>query len=110
MQKLNIKPAKNILEFIAQVDAIRKEYWDANYNYKPYEPLVASKGKKFIKLVSEGSAWGFVAMFDGTFKGRTIKKGDLMKAASWSAPAAISRGNIFDGTTRFSYYGPEYVK
>lgn len=110
MEKLKIKPAKNILEFIAQVDVIRKEYWDANYQYKTYEPLVASKGKKFIKLVSERSVWGFVAMFDGMFKGRTIKKGDLMKAASLNSPAAISRGNIFDGTARFSYYGPEYVK
>jgi hypothetical protein len=82
--------------------------------------IEANQGKKYIKLVSYtdygkgyqngGSAWGFVSLTDGTLKGSHIKYGDLLKAANWSSPARHSRGNIFDGTARYSQYGPEYLK
>jgi hypothetical protein len=49
-------------------------------------------------------------MVDGLLKNSPIKKGDLLKPASWRTPAKHSRGNIFDGTDNWSYYGPEYLK
>ena len=33
-----------------------------------------------------------------------------MKPASWSKPAKHSRGNIFEGTAKYTYYGPEYLQ
>jgi hypothetical protein len=75
-----------------------------------FQPVTVQIGSKFISIAHNGSRWGFISRYDGTFKGRPIRKGDLMKAASWKAPAGISRGNIGDGTARYGVYGPEYVK
>ena len=74
-----------------------------------WSPLVAKKGSKFIKIQSGRTVWGFVCMYDGEFQGFPVKKGDLMKAASWRAPAKHSRGNIFDGTAKYKWTGPEYL-
>ena len=84
--------------------------WDKNFSYKEYTPLTISKGRKFMKLIDETSVWGFVSMVDGEHDGVPVKKGDLMKPASWSKPAKHSRGNIFEGTAKYTYYGPEYLQ
>jgi hypothetical protein len=34
---------------------------------------------------------------------------DLLKPASWRAPAKKSRGNILNGTASYSPYGPSYL-
>jgi hypothetical protein len=81
-----------------------------NYSYKPYTPLTVKKGQKYMKLIDEGSVWAFVSMWEGVFKGTLVCKGDLLKPATWSQPAKHSRGNIFDGTDKWSYFGPEYLK
>lgn len=48
-------------------------------------------GSKFIKVVSKGSAHSFICLRDmGKFT-----KGDILKAASWAAPAKnFARGNL----------------
>jgi hypothetical protein len=48
-------------------------------------------------------------MVDGVNQGVPVKKGDLLKPASWKAPAKHSRGNIFDGTDKWTFYGPDYL-
>jgi hypothetical protein len=48
-------------------------------------------------------------MVDGVNKGVPVKKGDLMKPAGWQSPAKHSRGNIFEGTDKWEYYGPTYL-
>lgn len=48
-------------------------------------------------------------MVEGDLKGSPIKKGDLLKPASWKSPAKHSRGNIFEGTDKWSYHGPTYL-
>jgi hypothetical protein len=40
-----------------------------------------------------------------------MTNGDVLKPASWKAPAKGARGNIFDehnGLNRMTEYGPEY--
>ena len=49
-------------------------------------------------------------MVDGTNQGSPVKKGDLLKPAGWKTPAKHSRGNIFDGTDSWEYFGPSYLK
>jgi hypothetical protein len=49
-------------------------------------------------------------MTEGDLKGSPIKKGDLLKPATWKAPAKNSRGNIFEGTDKWEYFGPTYLK
>jgi len=48
-------------------------------------------------------------MVDGLLKGAPIKKGDLLKPAGWRTPAKHSRGNIFDGTDKWTFHGPAYL-
>jgi hypothetical protein len=95
--------------WLNKVNEQRKQYWDSRYDYKPYEPLKVEKGRKFIKLIDGTSVWGFVSMTDGLNKGVPVKKGDLLKPASWNSPAKHSRGNIFNGTDVWEYYGPKYL-
>tara|TARA_Y100000817_G_scaffold214858_1_gene168925 strand:+ start:113 stop:430 length:318 start_codon:yes stop_codon:yes gene_type:complete len=99
----------NIEKWLYEVDKIRSAYWNKNFNYKPYTPLKYKKGRKFIKIISENSVWGFVAMADGHIGGAPYKMGDLMKPASWKAPAKHGRGNILDGSAKWGFYGPAYL-
>jgi hypothetical protein len=58
----------------------------------------------------DGSAvWGFVSMVEGEHKGVPVNKGDLLKPASFRTPAKHSRGNIFNGTDSWEFYGPKYL-
>ena len=84
--------------------------WNNNFTHKGWTPILPNKGNKFVKLMHGTTVWGFVSMVDGEHLGAPIKKGDLMKAASWRAAAKHSRGNIFDGTATYGMYGPNYLK
>jgi len=68
-------------------------------------------GKKYIKIteMNGGSVWGFVVNSDDDPK---FKKGDILKAASWSAPAKNqARGNVIDGDFSWvRWTGPEYLR
>jgi hypothetical protein len=98
-----------VANFIEKVNKERKEYYD-KINLSSKEPdLVVEIGNKFIRLWQGTSCWGFISRVDGDLKGSPIKKGDLLKAATWKAPAKHSRGNIMDGTARYGVYGPEYL-
>jgi len=95
--------------WLEKVNEERKSYWDNNFNYKPYEPLTVKKGNKLMKIIDGSSVWAFVSMFEGEHKGVPIKKGDLMKPATWSQAAKHPRGNIFDGTDKWEFYVPNYL-
>lgn len=68
--------------------------------------LEVETGRKYVKLVSNRSGsrsvWCFVEK----------ETGDILKAASWKAPAKHSRGNVKDKTSYSSYpwTGPHYLK
>ena len=96
--------------WLNKVNQERKEYWDKNFTHKEYEPLQVKKGKKYMKLIDGTSVWGFVSMWEGVLKGSLVCKGDLLMAAGWNSPAKHSRGNIFDGSDKWTYYGPCYLK
>jgi hypothetical protein len=99
-----------VKKFIDEVNEKIETYYKTNLSNLTFEPVKVDIGTKFIKITHNSSVWGFISRFDGTFKGRQIRKGDLMKAASYKAPAAISRGNIGAGTAQWDVYGPNYVK
>lgn len=94
--------------WLEKVNLERKEYWDNKFSYRAYQPLKVEKGRKYLKLIDENTVWGFVSMVDGLNKGEPIKKGDLLMPASHSTPAKHSRGNIFEGTDQWTYFGPVY--
>jgi hypothetical protein len=51
-------------------------------------------GSKYAKIVLNNSAHSFVVLTDNDKK---FNKGDILKSASWAAPARnFSRGNVFN--------------
>ena len=67
-------------------------------------------GRKFDKVVTGTSVWGFIAKTDGVLKGIPYFVGDVFKAAGWRAPAKHVRGTIFSSETNwFSWTGPRYL-
>ena len=96
-------------KFIKKVNAEIEDYYATNLSNLTPKPMEMRVGTKFIKLISNGSVWGFISRFDGDYKGVPIKKGDLMKAASRDSPAKHSRGNIIDGTAAYGVWGVNYL-
>lgn len=64
-------------------------------------------GKKYIKIIKQGSVWGFIVNDQNDKK---FKYGDILKAASFNAPAKNkARGNIFDEEYSVCWTGPHYL-
>tara|TARA_R100000008_G_scaffold59827_1_gene37478 strand:- start:59 stop:412 length:354 start_codon:yes stop_codon:yes gene_type:complete len=64
-------------------------------------------GKKYIKIVCNNSVAAFVVGVDNDKK---FKKGDILKAAGWNAPARnAARGNVLDGGYAINWTGPLYL-
>lgn len=61
-----------------------------------------TEGKKYIKIVTNNSVWGFIVKeAEGKFN-----RGDILKAASWAAPAKnFKRGNVFYPPKSVSWTG-----
>lgn len=89
-------------------DKINADYKMNFPNLKPSQ-LITKAGKKYVKVISKArsgsgtSAWAFI---DKT-------TGDILKPATWKAPAKHARGNIFsqdNGVNSVSPYGPGYLQ
>lgn len=62
-------------------------------------------GKKYARIITQGRGSRSVYCFVD------LQNGDILKSASWKAPAKGARGNIFaddEGMSRMSAYGAEY--
>lgn len=89
--------------FFAGTQKISHDYHDKNFPNIPKAEFSFSKGRKYIRIVCNGSAHAFV---DTT-------NGDVLKPASWKTPAKHARGNIFDasnGLASMGPYGPAYMR
>ena len=108
---------KNGLSFDDAMDNLLgkiQENYDERYMGSSVEKkldLTLRPGRKFIKVVEGSRVWGFIAKVDGVHKGLPMLKGDILKAATWNAPAKHSRGSIFDKEMHksFSWTGPNYL-
>jgi len=90
---------------------IQENYDTRNGGYDKKLDLSLRPGRKFIKVVEGSRVWGFIAKVDGVHKGIPMLTGDILKAATWRAPAKHSRGSIFDAEMHksFSWTGPNYL-
>ena len=69
--------------------------------------MSVKEGKKYIKIIRDRSVWGFIVKEN--FK--HFRKGDILKAAGYNAPALNqARGNILDGGYTIQWTGPLYLK
>lgn len=96
--------------FIEEVNLKIGNYYETQLKGLKFNPVVVEIGNKYIRIWHDNSCWGFISRVDGDLKGAPIKKGDLLKPATWKAPAKHSRGNIIDGTASYDTYGPNYLK
>jgi hypothetical protein len=92
----------------------------ANYDYNSFMPdnkemcddfadgWVVKEGKKYIKIMSSRSAWGFIVNVDNDKK---FKKGDLLYPAGYATPARNkARGNVLEGGFAIQWTGPAYLR
>ena len=98
----------NLLEGI-KVDYAKWTTWEEGIQ-RFNEGIRTKVGRKYTKVLTDGSVWGFIANEDGVHKGIPHKKGDVFKAAGWRAPAKWARGSIFDTNKNwYSWTGPNYL-
>jgi len=84
------------------IDAIKNDYAKWGEKSKIRDEMTqafcasvrAEAGRKYIKVIAGGSVHSFIALEDNAKFG--FKKGDILKAATWSTPATnFARGNLF---------------
>lgn len=91
------------------INAIIADYPDNNREMADHfsQSILVKPGKKYIKIIADGSVWGFVVNVHDDEK---FKYGDILKPASWAAPARNrARGNVF-GEYKINWTGPNYLK
>lgn len=113
------------LSFVAAVAALREAYRVENqYTFVTNMGAVAGEeGGRFVKVYSTEtrpngsvakSIYCFIALEDFETKGLgNVKKGDVLKPASYKAPAKHARGNVYDeknGLGTCNSYGPGYLR
>jgi hypothetical protein len=100
-----LEGSQNIITEYAKKQSNGEKRVEDIYNNK----LVVKKGKKYIKVISEacfGSSKCVWAFIDTT-------NGNVLKPASYKAPAKHARGNLFDefnGLGSITPYGPSYMR
>ena len=69
--------------------------------------IKAVEGRKYHKVVTGNSVWGFIVATDDD---KMFKRGDILKAASWATPTRNkARGNIFIDLSWVRWTGPAYL-
>ena len=91
-------------KFMPPKDEITKKM-----NAEYAENFTITYGKKYIKITEkDGGVKGFVVGVDNDKK---FKKGDILMAAGYAAPARNkARGNILEGNYPINWTGPVYLK
>lgn len=78
-------------------------YMNNNFPNNQKDSFEMQYGSRYVKVVRNGSAHCFV----------DISNGDVLKSASWNAPAKKARGNIFNsdnGLSGMDHYGAKYLR
>ena len=104
--------SKTIFEGIGKmIDAMVVDYSKGNSNERMFneykDGFKSIVGQKFIKITNGNGVKAFIVKEDnGKFK-----RGDILKPASWRAPAKNSaRGNVLDGGYAIQWTGPLYLR
>lgn len=100
----------DLAEWVGKVHAMRETHRLAKFPNLDPESLTIEKGRKYARIVvnREGnrgpgqSVYCFVQ----------LDNGDILKSATWKAPAKYTRGNIFaaDPLAGVGEYGADYLR
>ena len=97
---------KKLPELAKKVGNNNNKVWNVEFG-KKYAKITDSYSN--IQGLRTSSVWGFIVLKECTVGGIDYKPGDLLKAASYKAPAKHARGNIMDGTADYDIWGPTYL-
>jgi len=105
---------QEILDFTDRVDAmLKKNYETMGYDFA-VPGVIVKFGRKNAKLISTEIHKGTTEQTQrSVFCFVEMATGNILKAASWNAPAKHARGNItneFGGMTSVGPYGANYMK
>jgi hypothetical protein len=98
-----------LITFVEGCQNIHTDYMARQFPNLTPDEISFKPGKRYVKIIrrrvdgTQGSVHCFVDMLNG----------DVLKAASWRAPAKHARGNIFDeydGLRNMNEYGPAYLR
>jgi hypothetical protein len=92
-------------QFVIAMQAMVNKYMEDEFPTNPKKRLEVSEGGRYVKIAvvdSQKSAWAFIDKSNG----------DVLKPASWAAPAKGARANIFNQATwkNVGVYGPAYKR
>jgi hypothetical protein len=95
-------------KFVTDAQVIVDRDRNAKYPTLARNVLSVETGRRYVRVVQS----------DGTPMCRSVycfvdtKNGDILKAASWKAPAKHARGNVFTGMARdaVNQYGANYLR
>lgn len=94
-----------LVSFLLGAQAIVNDYFKTHLpNLKP-ALLSLERGKRYVRVVTtddDGHGQRVYCFIDST-------NGDILKAASWKAPAKTARGNIYKGLAGINQYGANYL-
>jgi len=113
--------------FRAGVEVIYNKYWiEGGYTHSPggFADIQEPPKGRYIRINILERKW---TDWNNHSKGELLREyltprihtfidkltGDILKPASWKAPARHARGNLYDphnGLSRITEYGPEYLK
>lgn len=82
---------------------INRDYMKKQFPNNPLDEFSYKVGRRYIKIICGSSVHAFV----------DSKNGNVLKPASWNAPAKHSRGSIFsedNGKSCMTPYGPCYMR
>ena len=98
-----------MINFVTGYQRIHTEYMRKQFPKLTPNTISTTSGKRYLRVVRS----------DSLTAGRSVHcfvdltNGDVLKAASWKAPAKHARGNIFDehnGLGSMGEYGPAYLR
>lgn len=115
---------QKIEEFLKAADELTAEYWKRmNYTYSPPPTHAVEYSRKWAKVLvvehqhdgtsRKSSVYAFICLEDGATKTLgVVKRGDIHKSATFSAPAKHARGNVFASNFRecITPHGIVYLK
>ena len=105
--------------FLARWQERMNEHYRLNLPNLTAPKMEVMKGRKFARIIASENggqsrrSMGFVALVEGYLQGVPVRKGDILKSATWNAPAKHTRGTIFasdNGMSAVSVYGVNYLK
>lgn len=112
----------SITQFVEKLQTYLDEYYANNYPILTSPKIIVELGQSYAKIVRQDhtqsqrpasrSVHCFVALKDISTKAITAKTGDILKAASWKAPAKHPRGSVFNTNPLrgVGVYGAEYIR